>query len=206
MDQITNSIKKRIDNMDNNKKRMLDSILERARNSIDIDRLIVKRDDRLELILERKEVLRETNKHFKGITDSKIIEDKELENFWEEEYKPKLEINENIYENLMEEIDEVEWSTVIKNLKKGSAGGLSNITYEIIKECSISMKEILRRFFNKCIKTELMPRDWSKGVIYPIPKPGDWNFNLDKTRPITLLECPRKILMKILTNRLSKIF
>ena len=122
------------------------------------------------------------------------------------EYKPKLEINENIYANLMEEIDENEWSTVIKNLKKGSAGGLSNITYEIIKECSISMKEILRRFFNKCIKTELMPRDWSKGVIYPIPKPGDWNFNLDKTRPITLLECPRKILMKILTNRLSKIF
>ena len=45
-----------------------------------------------------------------------------------------------------------------------------------------------------------------KGVIYPIPKPGDWNLNLDKTRPITLLECPRKHLLKILTNRLTKIF
>ena len=74
-----------------------------------------------------------------------------------------------------------------------------------MKECNGKMKEILRKFSNKCIKTELMPIDWSKGVIYPIPKPGDWNLNLDKTRPITLLECSRKLLMKILTNRLTKI-
>ena len=42
-------------------------------------------------------------------------------------------------------------------------------------------------------------------VIYPIPKPGDWNLELNKMRPITLLECPRKLYIKILTNRLSKI-
>ena len=40
-------------------------------------------------------------------------------------------------------------------------------------------------------------------IVYPIPKPGDWELNLSKIRPITLLEILRKILMKILTNRLS---
>src|SRR5437588_11939034 len=51
----------------------------------------------------------------------------------------------------------------------------------------------------------LIPSSWFKAIIYSIPKPGDWNLNLNKTRPITLLECPRKLYMKILTNRLSNI-
>src|SRR3954447_14120123 len=57
---------------------------------------------------------------------------------------------------------------------------------------------------NKCLKLRNIPKKWSEGVIYPIPKTGDWQLNLDKTRPITLLECPRKILMKILTDRMTK--
>ena len=49
----------RIENMEDNKKRMLDSILDRERKSINIDRLIVKKDNKLELILEKEEILRE---------------------------------------------------------------------------------------------------------------------------------------------------
>src|SRR5436190_24077020 len=48
-----------------------------------------------------------------------------------------------------------------------------------------------------------MPNQWNKAIVYPIPKPGDWELNLAKIRPITLLKIPRKILMKLLTNRLS---
>ena len=106
----------------------------------------------------------------------------------------------------MEDIGEEEWLDNLRVLSRGKAGGLSKITYEILKESNGEMKELLRKFFNECIRAELMPIDWSKGVIYPIPKLGDWNLNLDKTRPITLLECPRKFFMKILTNRLTKIF
>ena len=59
IEQITKSIETRIENMEDNKKRMLDSILERERKSINIDRLIVKKDNKLELILEKEEILRE---------------------------------------------------------------------------------------------------------------------------------------------------
>src|SRR5256886_2112437 len=206
MEQITKSIETRIENMEDNKKRMLDSILERERKSINIDRLIVKKDNKLELILEKEEILRETNKHFRGITDSVVEQNEELENYWKNEYTPREDIDGHIYKSLLEDIGEEEWLDNLRGLSRGKAGGLSKITYEILKESNGEMKELLRNFFNECIRAELMPIDWSKGVIYPIPKPGDWNLNLDKTRPITLLECPRKFFMKILTNRLTKIF
>ena len=81
MKQITKSIETRIENMEDNKKRMLDSILERERKSINIDRLIVKKDNKLELILEKEEILREMNKHFRGIMNLVVEQNEELKNY-----------------------------------------------------------------------------------------------------------------------------
>src|SRR5215204_2463028 len=159
MDQITKSIDKRIENMEDNKKRMLDSILEREKRSINIDRLIIKKDNKSELILEKEEILSETNKHFRGITDSLVEHNEELENYWKDEYAPRVDIDNSIYETLLEDIEEEEWLDSIRNLSKGKAGGLSKITYEIIKESNGEMKEILRKFYNECIRAELMPID-----------------------------------------------
>ena len=203
--QIEDSVNRRIEFMENDKKRMLNSILEREIKSINIERLLIKKNDTIQLILDEKEVLEETNKHFKGITDTKLVEDEELIDFWREEYTPRNDIEEHIYNDLTKNIEKEEWLDTIKSLSKGKAGGPSKITYDIIKELSGNVQEIMRKFYNECIKTELMPNKWSKAVIYPIPKPGEWNLDLNKTRPITLLECPRKLLIKILTNRLSKI-
>jgi len=36
-----------------------------------------------------------------------------------------------------------------------------------------------------------------------IPKPKNWNKNIDITRPIVLIETARKLFTKILTNRLE---
>ena len=186
---------------------MLDSILNRDKKSININCLLIKRDNQeeAELILDREEILTETRKHFKSFSDNIIDNSQELNDYWTEEYEPKNHINENIYENLLIAISKEEWESSIKDLNTGKAGGLSKITYEIIKFSSCHMKEWLRKFYNEILRIELIPMKWNEGVIYPIPKPEDWNLDLNKTRPITLLECPRKLLMKILTQRLSKI-
>ena len=49
-----------------------------------------------------------------------------------------------------------------------------------------------------------MPIDSCKGRIIVIPKTEKWHGDLDKLRPITLLESFRKILNNVLTKRLSK--
>src|SRR5882762_2707477 len=50
-----------------------------------------------------------------------------------------------------------------------------------------------------------MPTAWKKANIILIPKTQDWNKNVDKTRPITLIETLRKVYTKILTNRIESV-
>src|SRR6266542_7061363 len=56
-----------------------------------------------------------------------------------------------------------------------------------------------------CFQLQIVPEDWKQAHIYPIPKPSEWQCEITKTRPLTLLDTLRKAVMKIVTNRLSKI-
>ena len=40
-----------------------------------------------------------------------------------------------------------------------------------------------------CLILSDISQQWKEVTIYPIPKPVDWEYDLAKTRPITLLEC-----------------
>ena len=50
-----------------------------------------------------------------------------------------------------------------------------------------------------------MPPAWKRANIILIPKPKNWNKNIDVTHLITLIETARKIFTKIMTNRMEKI-
>ncbi len=67
------------------------------------------------------------------------------------------------------------------------------------------MQIVMRKLAHLCYTHSLVPLDWKITSLYPIPKPTDWNFSLAHTRPIILIECLRKLIMKILGNRLSDI-
>src|SRR5260363_6171 len=59
------------------------------------------------------------------------------------------------------------------------------------------------RIMNACLKLQMVPKNWKKGNIYPIAKTEEFSGELDKMRPIMLLEHAKKILTKLLTRRLS---
>ena len=78
--QIEEAVEKRIEMMETNKKLMLNSLLDRDIKKIKIDRLLIKdQNNQQTLILSEKEILQETKKHFKSITDEIVTRDNNLE-------------------------------------------------------------------------------------------------------------------------------
>jgi hypothetical protein len=59
--------------------------------------------------------------------------------------------------------------------------------------------------FNACLQLEQLPKQWLNSNIWPIPKKDKYTYELNTTRPITLIDHTRKIFTKIITNRLSNI-
>ena len=74
----------------------------------------------------------------------------------------------------------------------------------MIKNLSLLVNKSLLHLANMCLEISDIPDDWKNAQIYPIPKPYDWEHDITKTRPITLLETVRKLIVKIITNRLSQ--
>ena len=118
---------------------------------------------------------------------------------------PEKKLIESIYNNILQPINATEWKETINNLSNGKASGPSSMTYDDIKLAPKEFNDILKTIVNEIFETQVIPADWKKANIYPIPKPKPWGFQLINTRPITLLEPARKLMMKIITNRLSKI-
>src|ERR1051326_4090041 len=87
-----------------------------------------------------------------------------------------------------------------------SAPGISGIGYRPIKKASEETHDTLRSLAYICYRHATIPDQWKLSQLYPIPNQSDWEYNLGKTRPIILLECIRKLCVKIVTHRLSDIF
>src|ERR1043165_8005332 len=75
----------------------------------------------------------------------------------------------------------------------------------MIKHISLKMKTALLYLANLCLKKGDIPNDWRLAQIYFIPKSYDWEYDITKTRPITLLDTVRKLIIKIITKCLSRI-
>jgi ribonuclease HI/exonuclease III len=122
--------------------------------------------------------------------------------FWNNIYAPRTEIPDDLFANILDEPTEEELMTAI-NETPNKAPGLSRIPAALLKILDPHGIESLRRIIALTFKSGFAPDDWVKGMIYPTPKGAtSWEADLANTRPITLLEIPRKIMFKIITNRM----
>jgi hypothetical protein len=193
---------------------MLNSILDRKPQKIILDRLIYKdSSNNLNFTTDKKIIEEQSIKHFQtlGYTETElnsIIYYRTLEDLptnWQQIYQPSAHFNSSIMSPLTSEITPHELDTILTSLPNNKSPGPSKITYEDLKHLGPNTKNMLLNIFNHCIKFGKIPTNWKQALVYPIPKPKDFDCLLNNTRPITLLETPRKLLVKILTNRLNKI-
>ena len=93
--------------------------------------------------------------------------------------------------------------SAIENLKNGKAPGIDSMQAELLKADIGTTSRLLTDLFCKIWEQEVIPKDWSKGLIFKLPKKGDLG-NCDNWRGITLLSVPSKIFCRILLKRIEK--
>ena len=70
-----------------------------------------------------------------------------------------------------------------------SASGEDGISYNLMKQCSDSSKQVFCDVINACLAENIFPKAWKEAKVMMLPKPGrDRNFACNY-RPISLLSC-----------------
>jgi hypothetical protein len=84
---------------------------------------------------------------------------------------------------LIQEVEET-----VMNFSNDKAPGPSKIPYEVFKHMTSKSLTTMVNIFNEVLITGKVPRDWTNSSVVLIPKPKEWEGNLEITRPITLME------------------
>jgi hypothetical protein len=91
----------------------------------------------------------------------------------------------------------------IKQLRRGKSAGVDGVVNEILMYGGPVMEESIWKLCNIMFSCERIPRDWTRGIIFPLYKNGDERFP-DNYRGITLLSVVAKLYSSLITNRVSK--
>ena len=166
--------------------KMLDLLLNRKHNKIKLDRIINKNEEtmELELISEPDDVKINVNNYYQKFNLSGIDNQTEndfLEKFntrWQNQYTPKDNIDENIYNNLMDPPTFFEWLDIVKNLPKNKAAGPSGITNEMLQHADKKIQKLLWKLICMILELNFFSQDWKLAYIYSILKIDNWNYDI----------------------------
>lgn len=145
------------------------------------------------------------------ITDKKIIAEKFsvefLKNFENDSEisvidNPVKLIAEKDAEYLNNNFRMSEMMRIIKKAKNTSPGS-DKISYAMIKNLSGKDMIWLLDFLNKIWTEGKVPKDWKKSIAIPIPKDYTQKHNIEKYRPIQLINVTAKILQSMAAYRLN---
>src|SRR6185437_7797249 len=152
--EIQEKIEKRCEMIANNQGQMLNSLLNKSYNKIVLNKIIIENQDHSrELITEPEDVMQHTEKHFQTQYKKRNTNPNRMSQAWKKTYKPLSFIQENWYEDLLQEISEEEWDQMLSSLSLKSAPGISGISYILIKKADAKTHAIFRNFALACIQT-----------------------------------------------------
>ena len=80
------------------------------------------------------------------------------------------------------------------------APGEDSITAELLKADITTSVDALHNFFNRIWDSEVVPKDWSKGLTIKVAKKGD-HTKCGNWRGVTLMSVVAKVMGKVLIRR-----
>ncbi|PKC14434.1 hypothetical protein RhiirA5_409432 [Rhizophagus irregularis] len=161
-----------------------------------------------QLLIAPDDIHKAAIRHFQDVVGPSRSPFKTLENLpdrWKSHYILLTSIDSDIYLMVMAPITEDELRAVINISLHHKAPGPSCIPYEWFRLLSPEGLLYLCKLMNSCLASSDIPKDWCLASIVPIPKPHEFECLLNNTCPITLLETAQKLLVKIVTDRLSQV-
>ncbi|CAB4431759.1 unnamed protein product [Rhizophagus irregularis] len=206
---MKSAIAERNENFYDNKGKFISSSLNRERRCIVLDRvLVVDISNGPKLLVAPEEIKAAAITHFQNVVGPSVSPFDSLSALpprWKKRYAPLEQFQESLYDPVMAHISVSELRKVISSSPTHKAPGPSSIPYEWFKILPDTTLEFLCDLMNRCLDSSDIPEDWRLASIAPIPKPHEFDALLKNTRPITLLETARKLLVKIVNTRLSNI-
>ena len=112
--------------------------------------------------------------------------------------------DEGWWEGIFEEIDNAELEESIQETQSGKATGPSKLKAEEIKLLGKVHQDELRDLFNDFLKERRIPDNINVALLRLLPKTEAGLGNLDKTRPIALMETLTKLYERIIIKRITK--
>ncbi|KAG9301746.1 hypothetical protein G9A89_003292 [Geosiphon pyriformis] len=196
--QIKLAINKRIESFELNKGHTVRSVLKQPFRKMVLDHLVV--EDKL--VLDSAPVKSKVDEIMEDWTrKQKVVLN--INDEWFCQYRPLGYVFDKAFSGVMGLINFDKLFRIVSNLPDGKAAGLSGISNELWKHCDILVFNMLLVFLNFCLSEESVPGPWREAWVSIIPKPYEWEGVLTNTHLIALIETARKILSKILSNRIS---
>ncbi|CAB4480026.1 unnamed protein product [Rhizophagus irregularis] len=121
-EKIKLAIDQRCEDLLENQKRMINSVMEREIKSIVLDRVLIKENNEDKLITDEEKIKDIVNDHFQNIAGS-TNQPKILSEYWAKFYFPQDEINDKIYKDLMVEPTNDELNEALNKLSNNKASG-----------------------------------------------------------------------------------
>ncbi|RIA91650.1 hypothetical protein C1645_821740 [Glomus cerebriforme] len=178
---------------------MINSILNRKPKRIILDRLLITNEEgNHNLTIDQNTIKNAVTQHFQqlgsasttNLINYSTINDLPIQ--WQSLYNGKPSIKEEWYNELITPITLQELRTTISLLPNNKAGGPSSIKYEDIVHLDDYTIEFLLNLYNIILTYTIFPTEWSEALLFPIPKPKDWEGDINNTHPIVLLETTRR--------------
>ncbi|KAF9431129.1 hypothetical protein BGZ76_000532 [Entomortierella beljakovae] len=176
--KIREAIDNRCEQMTLCTSKMLDSVLDRHRGKVVIDRVQQLVGNNTVNVQETEAVKEVVRKHFNEWHKERTVLSLDSSARWMSQYSPKEWIKEEWYDGLMDLPSVEEFEKVLHSVPKGKASGETGTSNELFTHQGKLGDYMLFQIICACLIQEEIPIAWKTGIIYCIPKAAEWSGNL----------------------------